>query len=264
MQPPVFALICVIIGTLGRKCRIIADLHTGVFDDPKWIWARRITLWLIKVNNGLAIVTNNGLATYAKKYGVKTFVLNDVIDEWKQVPHLHEDAQSASKLQDIQEDYILFPLAYAHDEPLKEILKTAKLLRKHQFVLTGNPPSWFVKQASDNVYFTGYIPNHLYRSLVVSAKIICAITTKDFTMQRAAYEGLSAGVPIVTSNTSVLHEFYGNAAVFVNPTADDIAHGILYGIQHRDNLISKERSLYGKIVTRQESKLDQLRQIVLA
>lgn len=67
MQPPIVALLSVAIST-PRSTMIVGDLHTGVFTDPKWKWALRLTMRVLR-KRGIAVVTGTELANRTRAYG---------------------------------------------------------------------------------------------------------------------------------------------------------------------------------------------------
>ena len=52
------------------------------------------------------------------------------------------------------------------------------------------------------------------------------LTTRDNTMQSGAYEALSLGVPIITSDFQVLRDCFADAAIYVDNTSDAIAEAV--------------------------------------
>jgi hypothetical protein len=83
------------------------------------------------------------------------------------------------------------------------------------------------------VRFTGYLDLCDYNALLGSSDVVLALTTRDLTMQRAGYEGLQAGVPVVTSAFDTLREYFGPAAVFTEPHGGAIAEATRTAL--RDN-----------------------------
>jgi glycosyltransferase involved in cell wall biosynthesis len=221
MQPPVVALWAVWAYARKRHVRVAGDLHTGVFDDPKWTWSTKHTLRLLS-RAGIAIVTNSGLAEVASRLHCPALVLHDVIEQ-RELDHTeHEDSSLAA----VGSDFAMVPFAYAHDEPVQEVLAAARRTPDITWVLTGRAPDGVVRSASPNVVLTGFVSNQDFFRLMSRAGVIVALTRNEYTMQRAAYEALSLGRPLVTTRTKVLADYYGDAAELVEPTADSIADGV--------------------------------------
>jgi hypothetical protein len=206
MLPPIPALFAVLAASRKTNRRIWVDLHTGVFEDPRWAWAFSITMRTIKKTCDGAIVTNQSLATRAKAAGAKdVVVLDDILSS--AIPVDGVPGPNAP---------IVFPVTYANDEPILEILDAARLVPDIEFILTGNAPREIRTLAPGNVRFTGYIPNSGYEELLSSACAVGALTNRPFTMQRAGYEALERAIPLITSPTIDLQNYFGTTAVYTD------------------------------------------------
>lgn len=221
MLPPLPALLSV---SLGTTLRIAGDMHTGVFSDPKWKWALPLTMRILR-KRGVGVVTNSDLANVFSSGGAAAIILHDQLtDDYVDDGHAFE-SEILRALGN--PDWILVPLAYAYDEPLGELIEAARRTPGLCWVLTGNAPRAFRESAPANVVFPGYISDADYRRAVVRAAAIAALTTKENTMQRAGYEAMSASQALVTTPMVVLKDFFGQAALFTEPSAEGIAAAAL-------------------------------------
>ena len=252
MQPPVSALLVLRVLTLFRKTRIIGDLHSGAFLDPKWRWATGLTLWLLRGRHG-AIVTNEPLARIARERSVRTLVLHDLVH-----PTSANSEASGVVGNEADRPVVLVPLAYANDEPVKEILAAARQVDNATWVLTGKAPNSVRDQAPPNVRFSGYVTNEEYDSLLHHAAVAVALTTRDYTMQCVGYEAMSAAKPLVTSNTESLREFFGRSAVYAEPTAAAISSAVQEALRRRTELEDLMTDSRNRQVTEQTKALEEL------
>jgi hypothetical protein len=55
---------------------------------------------------------------------------------------------------------------------------------------------------------------------------VVALTTRDHTMQRGAYEAIYLGRPVITSNFALLREAFHKGAVHVDADVNDIVRGV--------------------------------------
>jgi hypothetical protein len=223
MLPPTPALLAVVASTSSSRTRVYGDLHTGTFSDPKWRWALRPTLWLLR-RRGAAIVTNRRLGEVCREAKVPTVVANDV------VVALRPPADATARLARLRDDlacerFVLAPVGYGHDEPIAELLDASASLPV-PVVLTGVPPQAVVDAAPANVRFSGFVERVDLDALLAAAEVVVALTRNERTMQRAGYEGLGFARPLVLSSTLELREFFGDAAIYVEPTTADIARGL--------------------------------------
>lgn len=224
MQPPVVALLAVR-AAVGKNVRICGDLHTGTFHDPKWKWSTKLVARLLGGSN-LAIVTNDSLAGKVRKQGAEALVLHDLIETYADVESLGAfDDPALTPLVDGK--YVLVPITYSYDEPLDELAAATHLAPDVSWVFTGRPPSTFVDACNRaNTVFPGFVSREEYLKLLGHANVLLAPTTEEETMQRAGYEAMCAGKALVTSDTAVLKDFFGEAALTVPPQADRYASAV--------------------------------------
>lgn len=242
MLPPLPALGVALLSRIGRPTRLVADMHSGVFLDPKWRPVTGLTLRLLQGH--AAIVTNESQASICRRAGIRTFVLDD--------PLVPPDTPAAG---DGVGTYVLVVLSWAYDEPVSEILAAASGRPDVTFVLSGSAPEAARRTAPDNVVFSGFVPAEEFVRLLRGSSLVMAMTTDPDTMQRGAYEALEHIVPVVTSDTQVLRAYFRDAAVYAVPTADSIRVAVgealarghelrrrLHGLRE-EKLLEQERAL---------------------
>ena len=245
MQPPVLALLATR-WALGRRVRIVADLHTGAFLDPKWAWSLPLVLALTG-KHGLAVVTNEALAARVRRRGYPALVLHDPIEV---IASASGDERDAS---------VLLPFAWASDEPVQAVLDAARLTPEIEWRLTGTAPAWVGDTAPDNVRLLGFVPDDAYWTEFARAGVVGALTTKEHTMQRAGYEALCRARPVLTAPTAVLREYYGEAVVYAEPTAQALADGARRALAAAPELEVRMATLRTSKIAEQDAALDELR-----
>jgi glycosyltransferase involved in cell wall biosynthesis len=77
-----------------------------------------------------------------------------------------------------------------------------------------------------NVTLTGFLPTAAYGGLLSSADAVLALTTRDHTMLRGAYEAVYQGTPVIVSDWPLLREAFPAGAVHVDNTAAAIVGAI--------------------------------------
>jgi glycosyltransferase involved in cell wall biosynthesis len=102
-----------------------------------------------------------------------------------------------------------------------------------EVVVTGDRP---VRSDTPGLRFTGFLPAGEFQNLMANATVVPALTIREATMQRAAYEGLQFGRPLVCSDTGVLRRVLANTAVFVENTGPAIAAGIIDAVTRANQL----------------------------
>ncbi|TDS82693.1 glycosyltransferase [Nesterenkonia aurantiaca] len=251
MMPPLPALLaCISLKKSGRVKNVIADLHTGVFEDPKWRRFLPFTMKRMRANDVTAVVTNDSLAARCRQFG-----LSEVLE-------LHDP------LGDLEAgdpgSYALFPVTYANDEPIDQIIGAARLASDTTFVLTGRAPEELKKRAPSNVEFPGFVSRERYEELLSSAGVVVGLTNRPFTMQRAGYEAIERGLPLITSDMGDLRSYFGDAALYVaaEPTSGELSERVTEALRNRKALAERMELLKDKKLVEQESRIEQLRGLI--
>lgn len=242
MLPPLPALMAALVGR-RRGSRLVADLHTGVFNDPKWSWALRLTLRLVRRH--AVIVTNGHLAEVSRRRGVRAFQVHDVLSR--------QPGPGSPG-----ERNVMCPLSFASDEPVEEILAAARALPDTRWWVTGRAPA--DPELPPNVRLTGYVSDDEFWQLMGRANVVIALTTRPHTMQRAGYEALIRLRPLVTSDQRVLREFHEDSAIYTEPTARSIAAAVSEGLQREAELVEQADRVLTARMREQEEALRGLRE----
>jgi glycosyltransferase involved in cell wall biosynthesis len=225
MAPPVFCPLVGLSAAWGRGVHLAIDLHSGGLNDARWRWSFGIMRWAIRRAEAL-IVTNPDLLEDQDTGTTPVLVIQD--------PFWVGERPEAGPAPMPGRPYAVFPASGASDEPIDALAEAAALLTgRAEVVVTGNRPP---RGETPGLRFTGFLPVDEFQSLMAHATVVLALTTREATMQRAAYEGLQLGRPLVCSDTGVLRRALANAAVFVENTGPAIAAGISEAMARADQL----------------------------
>jgi len=188
----------------------VIDAHTGAFMGAPWDRLPWIQPFFTK--RALAtVVTNERLAELVRAHGGRPIVVPDVPTE--------QAARGSAALG--PGFHVVFVASFGLDEPLAEVVAAARALPDVTFHVTGKPKPQHAELLRDlpgNVVLTGFLSREQYLATVASADVVLALTTRDHTMQRAAYEAVYLGTPVVVSDWPILRQNFEGAAVF---TAND-------------------------------------------
>lgn len=212
---------------------IVLDLHSAVFEDRKWAWALRPTVWFAR-RCDLTMVSNVAYQERLRISGVATTIVHSIFSAT-------EDERRLAVSTYVEDGaYVLVPASWHADEPMAEILRAAAELPGVEFRITGRvPDDWLRREVPPNVVLTGYVSNDEYRALVARATVVMSLTRHDNTMQQGGYQALTWQRPLVTSDFSALRTFFGGAAAYARPDAEGIvkavqeAFGDLLGFEER-------------------------------
>jgi hypothetical protein len=95
---------------------------------------------------------------------------------------------------------------------------------------------------------TGFLDDAAYDTLLRRARAVLALTTRDATMQRAAYEALERDVPIVCSSSTVLRETLRDAATSCDNDATSMADAIRVAVaRDRDEAAAAAAAVRGQL-----------------
>lgn len=248
MLPPAPLAVIARLARSKQHSRNFYDLHTGFFFDPKWQWASLFALRLMRGSS--AIVTNANLAHLCKQAGVRTYILHDVLRR-------REKSVNPGPL-------VVCPLSYSNDEPIEDILTAARNLPETRWLFTGNAPSKYRSSAPVNVEFSGFLDDAAYEQVIQNAALVVALTTRRDTMQRAAYEAIMYGVPVVTSDFEVLRDFFEDSAVYVAEDASNLEQQIRIALNERVTLALRSEAVLEQRMAEQELELFALREMLHA
>jgi glycosyltransferase involved in cell wall biosynthesis len=144
-------------------------------------------------------------------------------------PDVPTEFPEAQRLVDRPDALVTVVNSFSYDEPLAEVLQAARTLPEVTFVITGDvrrcPPE-IRDEAPPNARFTGFVPKKEYVDTVFSSDAVVVLTTENHTMQRGAYEAMSMGVPIVTSDWPILRETFSRGTIYTDNTSDSIAAAV--------------------------------------
>jgi len=225
MNPPVFAPLTVWLYCALMKKSFIMDSHTGSFLEPKWVRFEKMHAFIAK-RARVSIVTNKFLADKVASFGGKFFIIPDVPVEF-----------DTPKISNLSHPHITVVNTFAADEPVEAILGAAALLPQVNFSVTGNlkhASKQLLAQKPVNLNFTGFLSNEDYVGLLAGSDAVLVLTTTDFTMQRGAYEAMSLGVPVITSDWELLRSTFYKGTVYVDNSVQGIASGINLLLQNAE------------------------------
>ena len=167
------------------------------------------------------IVSNIGLQKYVCSAGIKAFVIADPI------PNLEKEYQNIELSDKLN---IVNICSFSDDEPYNEVIKAAEYLEKEaSFYITGNFREKIKNEINyKNITFTGYLERDDYLNLLASADLIIVLTLRENCLLCGAYEALFFEKPLILSRKNALIDYFGDAAIYCENRAEDIAEKVLW------------------------------------
>jgi glycosyltransferase involved in cell wall biosynthesis len=165
------------------------------------------------------VVTNTYLENLVKSWGCRAFILGFVPGEYPP-GESYPFAEGFS---------VVVVSSFEWDEPLDVIFEAAARLPKVRFYITGDATRaapGLLAQKPDNCKLTGYLPYEQYVGLIRGADAVLDLVTCDHTLLLGAFEAVSLGTPLITSDWPVLQDYFSMGTVHVPNTAYGIVQGI--------------------------------------
>lgn len=225
--------------------KVIADCHNAQLRKP---WSHfPLALWSLQKADAI-LVHNEGLLQQAAGNGwpmAKVRVLEDLPAMGKDQP----PSGLALKHFTAPKPWVVFPGSFAADEPIAEVLAAARLAPEVTFIVTGRPHiaqlhGHKIDDLPANVILPGFLPVELFDDMLREATVVMGLTLEEGIQLSVCNEALGFGRPLVTSDTKILRQLFGDAAVLVdarNPTS--IAAGCRDAVTHADRYAAKSRVL---------------------
>ena len=218
MVPPIFAGLAVWLYARLHGVPFILDAHTAAFLHSRWKYWQWLQRWLAR-RAATTIVTNEHLASLVRAGGGNFTLVPDVPVKFAQIQRPERDARFL----------IAAVCSFNYDEPVDAMFSAARALPDVQFMMTGNPKDLRPELRADlpaNVVLTGFLPDAAYAGLLTTADAVLALTTRDHTMLRAAYEAIYQGTPVIVSDWPLLRAAFDEGAVHVDNSAPGIVGGV--------------------------------------
>jgi len=108
--------------------------------------------------------------------------------------------------------------------------------------LTGdikNANTELLKDRTNNIVLTGFLPTKEYISLLVEADAILALVNDPLAMQASGYEAVAAEKILITSNHPPLKRYFTKGTIHVKNSAQDIKEAIIMA-KDKEDMLKKE------------------------
>ena len=217
----VLAWLAVMYANLTGK-KVVIDAHNaglfpaeGKYRSLNWL-ASKLFKWTT-----VTIVSNDALKSHVEKHGGKSVALPDPIPE---IAPPVISPELGGKFN------VMFICSWAEDEPYYEVMRAATLLDKSIYIYMTGKSRGLEAHAGipvpENVVLTGFVTNERFSELLYGCDAVMALTTREDCLLCGAYEGVSAGKPLLLSDTSALRNYFNQGSVYVDNSAAEIATAI--------------------------------------
>lgn len=251
MSPSTFAIVPVWAYCKITGAKFGIDAHTGAFEGTPWAKIRALQFFFSREAEVTA-VTNDYLQNLVEAAEGRTV----------RVPDVPTELTSTQRRDFGPGFHIVYVASFSEDEPIDVVIEAARQVPDVTVWLTGKPKGRAVellRSAPPNLRLTGFLSREEYLAALSGADLVVALTTRDHTMQRAAYEAIYLGTPVVVSDWPILRENFSEGALWVENTPDALAQAWRQAVPRRDELrvsarelrerkLSRWRENYGRII----------------
>jgi glycosyltransferase involved in cell wall biosynthesis len=228
-NPPVLLALLLVKLSFILRFTVIADTHNcGVLPAEGRPGIRSLLARFVHRFARITIVHNERLAPVVERNGGRPFVLQD---KFPDIPG------TAVRLEG-SKNFLLIT-SWAPDEPIAEFLEAARRIDENiKIYAIGD----YRRSAIDpravppNVILTGYISDDRFFALLHSVDAVIDLTKRDNCLVCGAYEGVSAGKPLVLSDTPVLRAYFDRGAVYTVNDAEHIARALGEVLDRKESL----------------------------
>jgi glycosyltransferase involved in cell wall biosynthesis len=254
ITPPVFAPLVAWLWCLTHRRPLVVDCHTGAFHSSRWAWARPVHRWLLRRVRVVLLHTEE-LREMVASWGAPAILVPDDLPDISEAnPPVSVDRQRVSIAGSLDTN-----------EPVAEVIEAARLLPEVEFRFTGDPsliPEKVRSAAPPNVVLTGYLKYPFFLGELLGADVVGVFSTDPRIMNRAAFEAVGLGRPLVLSDLPALKGRFADAALFCANEPEEIASTLALAIQQRDELSALSVALQGKLRSQRDTAVARLQSII--
>lgn len=218
MTPPLFAALPAFWYAKWHGAQVVLDAHSAAFMHPRWRMFQPLQRALCRAAV-TTLVHNSQMVQVVEQAGGTATLVPDV-------PITFASPRPFDRPSGF---VVVCVCSYNADEPVSEMIEAARRSPEVRFYFTGNPKHLSAKlrgQLPSNVTLTGFLSTDAYGGLLQGADIVMALTTRDHTMLRAAYEAIYQETPVIVSNWRLLREWFDEGALHVDNSSGQIVDAI--------------------------------------
>ena len=238
-MPPNFLVFIgdIAVALTGRRTLLVADCHNASLRKP---WSTSPLSRRSLSHAQFILVHNAEVYQQALELGIDEKKLLIVED-------LPASPVAGASRMELPHPYAIVPCSFHPDEPILELLETARLRPDIHFMVTGNLNRarlhGFVAAAPENVHFVGFLDQSDYDYLLINADIVMGLTKYEGIQLSVAAEGLGAERPMVLSKTQILQKMFKDAACYTTHEPKAMAASISTAIEQADALVVNAKAL---------------------
>jgi hypothetical protein len=254
-NPPIIPPLLALAYAKIARVPVVLDSHPGSFgvDGPLVHRLTRVHAWVAR-RAVTTLVTVDGLAAVVRSWGARADIVHEAPPEWT--------VRAASR--PFGRARALYIGRFAGDEPTEEVIAAARSVPEIDVHVTGDLrkcPAALRSSVPANLTFTGFLRGEEYRRAIEDADVLLVLTNRLDAVNRAAYEAVYAGRPLIVTGTPPMRRLFP-FAVHVTNDADAIAGGLRIAEERHGDLVAAADQALALQEERWQRQLDVLRRRV--
>lgn len=254
ITPPVVAPLVAWLWCLTHRCSLVVDCHTGAFHSWKWRWSGRLLRPVCR-KAAAALVHTLEDEELVEAWGARALLVPDDLPDARQASH----PPGASRLR------VVIAGSLDGNEPVADVVEAARLAPDVEFRLTGDEqrvPLPVRQGAPGNATFTGWLDYPTFLGELLAANVVAVFSTDPHIMNRAAFEAVGLGRPLVLSDLPGLRSRFGDAAMFAANDPRSMAEAMLQALGRQEDLAARSKALQAQLSAQHQQGLARLRAAV--
>jgi glycosyltransferase involved in cell wall biosynthesis len=256
ITPPVFAPLVGWVWCAWRRRRLVLDCHTETFHARNWGWASALHRLILR-NAQAALVHTEEALRLTSTWKANVLLLPDDVPD----PTQAEGEPVRGK------PYILVAGGLDKQEPVAAALDAARILGDVEVRFTGDErrvPDRVRLMAPPNAVFTGYLKYPRFLAELLAADVVAAFSLDPHIMNRAAFEAIGLGCPLVLSDLPGLRQRFGDAALFATNDPHSMAATLRQALHDKEDLSHRSRRAQVRLRAQHRDAVRQLRVLLNA
>jgi len=268
VTPPVVAPMVAWAWCRRRGAALAIDCHTDTFHARRWRWARPLHRWLLRRSRAALVHTDEALEL-VQGWGVRGLLVPDDVPDAEEAEPVSGgvpgDPAAPCRTSLPARPTVLVAGSLDGNEPVAETVAAAAALPEVQFRFTGDPrnvPRALREEAPPNVVFTGFLPYPRFLGEMMAAQVVAVFSTDPHIMNRAAFEAVGLGRPLVLSDLPGLRARFAAGAIFAPNRPEAMAQAIARALEDRVALAARSQALARHLRQQRADALERLERLL--
>jgi glycosyltransferase involved in cell wall biosynthesis len=255
VTPPVVAPAVGWLWSVLHGNALVIDCHTAGFHWRKWRWT--VPIHRLLFHRAAAVLVHSPQdESMVRGWGFNGLLLPD------DLPDAGEAAAVTSRSAARR---IVVAGSFDKDEPITAAISAASLIPDAEVRFTGDIrrlPAGLVGNAPPNVVFCGYLPYAQFLGELLAADAVAVFSTDPTAVNRAAFEAIGLGRPLVLSDVPGLRGRFQEAALLCSNEPAAMASTLRRALRAQQELAGRSQVLRQQLQRQRDNALAQLKSVV--